>query len=88
MLTWILLAVLVLALFGVINLDNIRDWSIEKSKEAWPHVRGYLSTLSEKIDSAKAKVENSKNKIKNNLDDAQNKIEDYQDDEDDRFNNN
>ena len=36
MLTWILIAVIVAALFGVINFDHIREWSIERSKEAWP----------------------------------------------------
>lgn len=47
MLTWILIAVIVAALFGVINFDHIREWSIERSKEAWPYIQKF-SAISEK----------------------------------------
>ena len=42
MLTWILIAVIVAALFGVINFDHIREWSIERSKEAWPYIQKFF----------------------------------------------
>ena len=59
MLTWILIAIIVAALFGVINLDNIRQWIIAKSKEAWPYIK-------KAIDTGKQKIEETKNKDKNN----------------------
>lgn len=48
MLTWILIAVIVAALFGVINFDHIREWSIERSKEAWPYIQKFFRYLGEK----------------------------------------
>ena len=50
MLTWILIAIIVAALFGVINLDNIRQWIIAKSKEAWPYIKKAIDTGKQKIE--------------------------------------
>lgn len=85
MLTWILIAIIVAALFGLINFDQIREWGIAKSKEAWPHVRHAMSWMGEKIESAKAKVESSHSKINDNLDKAKDKVEEYKDDAKDKF---
>ncbi len=49
MLTWILIAIIVAALFGVINLDNIRQQIIAKSKEAWPYIKKVINTGKQKI---------------------------------------
>lgn len=57
MLTWILIAILIAALFGVINLDNVRRWLIIKAQEIWPHVKKV-------IDEGKKKIEESQNKNK------------------------
>lgn len=66
MLTWILIAVIVAALFGVINFDHIREWSIERSKEAWPYIQKFFRYLGEKMESAKAKVENTQKRVDEN----------------------
>ena len=63
MLTWILIAVIVAALFGVINFDHIREWSIERSKEAWPYIQKFFRYLGEKMESAKDKVENTQKRV-------------------------
>ncbi|MFR8207320.1 MAG: hypothetical protein ACLU99_14220 [Alphaproteobacteria bacterium] len=55
MLTWILIAVIVAALFGVINFDHIREWSIERSKEAWPYIQKFFRYLGEKWKARKPK---------------------------------
>ena len=55
MLTWILIAVIVAALFGVINFDHIREWSIERSKEAWPYIQKFFRYLGEKRESQSRK---------------------------------
>ena len=80
MLTWILIAVIVAALFGVINFDHIREWSIERSKEAWPYIQKFFRYLGEKMESAKAKVENTQKRVDEKLDDAKEKTEESKDD--------
>lgn len=72
MLTWILIAVIVAALFGVINFDHIREWSIERSKEAWPYIQSFPLSR-RKMESAKAKVENTQKRVDEKLDDAKEK---------------
>ena len=57
MLTWILIAIIIAALFGVINLDNVRRWIIAQSKELWPHLKKI-------IDAGKQKIEETNNKNK------------------------
>lgn len=86
MFTWILLAILVAALFGVINLDSVREWTVQKTREAWPHVQEFSHRVSEKMGSAKAKVENTKDKIGDKFDDAKEKTKDFADDVKDKFN--
>ena len=80
MLTWILIAVIVAALFGVINFDHIREWSIERSKEAWPYIQKFFRYLGGKMESAKAKVENTQKRVDEKLDDAKEKTEEIKDD--------
>lgn len=55
MLTWILIAIIVAALFGLINLDQIREKLIAAWKKYWPEAQKYL-------DQAKTKIEENKNK--------------------------
>ncbi len=50
MLTWILIAIIVAALFGLINFDQIREQIIKTWKKYWPEARKYL-------DQAKSKIE-------------------------------
>lgn len=87
MFTWILIAIIVAALFGLINFDHIREWTIARSREAWPHIKAFLNRISEKIDSAKAHVENSKDSVNKTLDKANDKIEEYKEGAQDKIDN-
>ena len=53
MLTWILIAIIVAALFGLINFDQIREQIITTWKKYWPEAKKY-------IDQAKTKIEDKK----------------------------
>lgn len=57
MLTWILIAIIVAALFGVIDFKQIREWLISQ----W---RKYSPEAKKLIDQAKEKIEEQKNKKK------------------------
>ncbi len=43
MLTWILIAIVIAALFGIIDLNKIRLQLIEKSKEYLPKIKEYFN---------------------------------------------
>ncbi len=86
MFTWILLAILVAALFGVINLDSVREWTVQKTREAWPHIQEFSHRVHDKMGSAKAKVENTTDKIGDKFDEAKEKTKDFAQDVKDKFN--
>ncbi len=86
MFTWILLAILVAALFGVINLDQVREWTVQKSREAWPHIESFFHRVGEKMGSAKAKVENTKENLGDKFDEVKNKTEDFAQEMKDKYN--
>lgn len=53
MLTWILIAVVIAAMFGYINLEQIGKKGRKKVEEAMPHIKKF-------IDEAKTQMENNK----------------------------
>lgn len=53
MLTWILIAVVVAAMFGYINLEQIGKKGRKKVEEALPHIKKF-------IDETKTQMENNK----------------------------
>ena len=55
MLTWILIAIIVAALFGVINFDQIREWIISTWKKYLPEAQKLLNRAKEKIEEQKNK---------------------------------
>ncbi len=55
MLTWILIAIIVAALFGVINFDQIRDWLIKMWKQYSPEAKKLLKQAKEKIEEQRNK---------------------------------
>lgn len=55
MLTWILIAIIVAALFGVINFDQIREWLIKTWKKYWPEAQKLFNRAKEKIEEQKNK---------------------------------
>ncbi len=55
MLTWILIAIIIAALFGVINFDQIREWLIKTWKKYWPEAQKLLNQAKEKIEEQKNK---------------------------------
>ncbi len=88
MFTWILLAILIAALFGVINLDSVREWTVQKTREAWPHIQEFSHRVHEKMGSAKAKVENTTDKIGDKFDEAKEKTKDFAEEMKDKYNEN
>lgn len=58
MLTWILIAIVIAALFGVINLNEIGQKSLQKAKKLQPHLKAWYQKAAHKIESGKTKVEN------------------------------
>ena len=53
MLTWILIAIIVLALFGVINFDDIRAKLIELWNKYWPVAQKHIKEAQKKIEANK-----------------------------------
>ena len=53
MLTWILIAIIVLALFGVINFDDIRAKLIELWNKYWPVAQKHIKEVQKKIEANK-----------------------------------
>ena len=88
MFTWILLAILIAALFGFINLDSVREWTVQKTREAWPHIQEFSHRVHEKMGSAKAKVENTTDKIGDKFDEAKEKTKDFAEEMKDKYNEN
>ena len=66
MFTWILIAIIVAALFGVINVDKVRAQLIELGKKYLPIAIKYYNI-------AKDKLIEYQNKQKNNSDDKNDK---------------
>lgn len=81
MFTWILLAIIVAALFGVINVDKVRAWIIEESRAAWPHLRNFFDKVQEKTKGVASRVENK-------LDITKDKMEEKKDEFEDKVNSN
>lgn len=55
MLTWILIAIIIAALFGVIDFKKIREWLISQWQKYWPEAQKYLNQAKEKVDNLKNK---------------------------------
>lgn len=53
MLTWILIAIIIAALFGVINFEQIREWIILNWKKYWPEAQKLITKAKNKIDEKK-----------------------------------
>lgn len=61
MFTWILLAIVVAALFGFINFDKVRYWLLTRGKDLWPHAQKYVNVAQEKIKEFQNHMEEQKN---------------------------
>lgn len=57
MLTWILIAIVVAAMFGYINLEQWGKKSREKVEEAMPHIKKFIDEAKTQIESNKKEVE-------------------------------
>ena len=58
MFTWILIAIIIAAIFGLINLDNIKNKTITIWNKYLPEVKKYTNQTKEKIENAKKNKEN------------------------------
>ena len=61
MLTWILIAVVIAAIFGVINVESLRSKAISLWNQYLPMAKKYAEEAKAKVNEAKAKIED-KNK--------------------------
>ena len=59
MLTWILIAIIVAALFGVIDFKQIREWLIKMWRKYFPEAKKLINQAKEKIEEQKNKKEDT-----------------------------
>ncbi len=66
MFTWILLAIIIAALFGLINFDKVRYWLITQGRALWPHAQKYAKVAEKKIKTVQSKLkEKSEEAVEN-----------------------
>lgn len=70
MFTWILLIIIIAALFGFINFDHIREWLIINTQKYLPEAKKYAkiakTKIEEKAKDLKAEIEAKQEEAKKN----------------------
>ena len=66
MFTWILLAIIVAALFGFIDFDKVRYWLIAQGRTLWPHAQKYAKVAEKKIKEVQSKLKEKGEEIVEN----------------------
>lgn len=60
MFTWILIAIVIAAIFGLINLDNLKNKAITLWNKYLPEAKKYANQAKEKIENVKKNKEDNK----------------------------